>query len=258
MIKRAVQSTLKMFGFRLTRVRSIAQPTVALPAVAPPAWALKSLFPVLKGFGFDPKHILDIGANTGLWTREAINYFPRAHYTLVEPQDELKVHIQDLVDRGYQVHWVNAGASDEPGILPLHVQGRNDSSTFRQVSTCLRQIPVRVQTVNEIAASTGLPAPEMVKIDAEGFDLKVLAGASELFGKTEIFLAEASIVAPHFDNTAAALIQTMADAGYRLIDITDINRSPRYGVLWLCEFAFLLKTSHLLDMATCYSEDLAI
>ena len=144
------------------------------------------------------------------------------------------------------------------GCLPFLIQGRNDSSTFRQVSNSLRQIPVRVRTVNEIVASTGLPTPEMVKIDAEGFDLKVFAGASELFGRTEIFLAEASIVASRFDNTAGALIQTMADAGYRLIDITDINRSPKYGVLWLCEFAFLLKTSHLLDTATYYSEDITI
>jgi hypothetical protein len=28
--------------------------------------------------------------------------------------------------------------------------------------------------------------PDLVKIDAEGFDLKVLAGAKTLFGKTEI------------------------------------------------------------------------
>jgi FkbM family methyltransferase len=253
MIKRAIQSTLKIFGYRLTRATNTAPPTMA-----PPAWSLNNFFPLIKGFGFDPKHILDIGANTGLWTREAIKYFPLAHYTLVEPQDELGIHIRDLVDQGYQVHWINAGASDAPGVLPLHVQGRNDSSTFRQVSTSVGEISVRVRTVNEIVASTGLPTPEMVKIDAEGFDLKVLAGASELFGKTEIFLAEASIVAPHFDNTAGALIQTMANAGYRLIDITDINRSPKYGVLWLCELAFLLKSSHLLDTATCYSEDLTI
>jgi hypothetical protein len=29
--------------------------------------------------------------------------------------------------------------------------------------------------------------PDMVKIDAEGLDLKVLAGGSNLLGKTEVF-----------------------------------------------------------------------
>ena len=144
MIKRAVQSTLKMFGFRLTRVRSIAQPTVALPAVAPPAWALKSLFPVLKGFGFDPKHIVDIGANTGLWTREATNYFPRAHYTLVEPQDELKIHIRYacrivdalqaelqerisfLQNQTYQMESIQARYSFRQGV-PQHMLGAEEA-----------------------------------------------------------------------------------------------------------------------------------
>ena len=92
----------------------------------------------------------------------------------------------------------------------------------------------------------------MVKIDAEGLDLKVLAGASELIGKTEIFLMEASIGQADFANTALAVIEKMSDVGYRLIDITDMNRSPIHGVLWLCEFVFLRTGSKLLDSAVRY------
>lgn len=90
----------------------------------------------------------------------------------------------------------------------------------------------------------------MVKIDAEGFDLRVIAGASELFGKTELFLLEATICAVtpgDFENTLANVVQTMGSAGYRLIDITDLNRSPKYGVLWVCELAFLWNASRLLN-----------
>jgi hypothetical protein len=39
----------------------------------------------------------------------------------------------------------------------------------------------------------------------------------------------------------------MAGVGYRLIDITSLERSPKHGVLWLCELAFLRKGSLLLD-----------
>jgi FkbM family methyltransferase len=246
MIKAAIQSVLNTLGYRLTRLTNA-------PA---PCWGLENFFPLLMGFGFNPKHIVDIGANTGGWTRTAIKYFPHAHYTLVEPQDELKNHIQDLVDAGRQIHWINAGASDQPGEMSLQVQHRKDASTFCHTPNSVGQIRVQMRTVNEIVASSGLPIPEMVKIDAEGFDLKVLAGASNLFGKTEVFLAEAGIVPTGMDNTASALIQTMSDAGYRLIDITDINRSPQSGLLWLCEFAFLLRTSHLLDNATAYENPL--
>jgi len=33
----------------------------------------------------------------------------------------------------------------------------------------------------------------------------------------------------------------MENTGYQLMDITDMNRSPKHGVLWLCELAFIRK-----------------
>ena len=116
----------------------------------------------------------------------------------------------------------------------------------------VQTVEVPLRTLNEIVASSGLPIPALVKIDAEGLDLKVLAGASELVGKTEIFLMEASIGQADFANTALTVIEKMSEAGYRLIDITDMNRSPSHGVLWLCEFVFLRAGSKLLDSAACY------
>lgn len=246
MIKRLTQSALSVFGLRLTRLDSNAAPVASLDA----------FFALLKRYGFDPKHVIDVGANRGNWTREAVKYFPNAHYTLVEPQDELKVHVQNLIDRGVRVHWINEGASDCSGVLTLNVDRRDHSSTFlevpRTVDAAVRRVDVPVRTLNEIVASSSLPVPDMVKIDAEGFDLKVLAGASELFGKTEIFFVEVSLGQRDFENTALAVIQKMADAGYRFIDITYVDRSPKFGLLWLCEFAFLRNSSTLLDAACCY------
>ena len=245
-MKRLVQSALSTFGLRLTRIDSRSQP----------ACGLSSFFALLKRYGFDPEHVIDVGANHGNWTREAVGYFPNAQYTLVEPQDELKIYVKDLRDRGIRIHWINAGASDCPGELTLNVGRRDHSSTFfqapRTVDAAVQRLEVPVTTLNEIVRSSSLPVPEMVKIDAEGFDLKVLAGASDLYGKTEIFLAEVSVGQRDFENTALAVIQKMADVGYRFIDITYIDRSPKFGVLWLCEFAFLRDSSTLLDAATSF------
>ena len=116
----------------------------------------------------------------------------------------------------------------------------------------MRQIEVPVVTLNEIVQTSSAPFPEMVKIDAEGFDLKVIAGASELIGRTDIFFLETTICAQGFDNTLANAIATMSQAGYRVIDITDLNRSPKDGVLWLCEVAFLRNESPLLANINSY------
>jgi FkbM family methyltransferase len=212
-------------------------------------------FPLLLRLGFTPKHIVDVGANRSNWTRAAFKYFPNAAYTLVEPQDQLKSYSQDLVAQGCKINWINAGCGDFCGTLPLSVCHRDDASTFVLTDrygkpTGSQRIIVPMITLNQIVASSGA-VPEMVKIDAEGFDLKVLAGASDLFGKTDIFLVEATVCAG-YDNSVAEVVRFMAKAGYNLMDITDLNRSPKHGVLWLCELAFLREGSPLLDAATSY------
>ncbi len=214
------------------------------------------LFSTVKRFGFSPRLVLDIGANHGNWTRAALQYFPDAQYVLIEPQDHLKVCIQDLIDSGYKVRWVNAGVADQSGMLPFFISTRDDSSTFLSADNPSQTKPapvtmVAVETLDTLLSKYNLPVPEMVKIDAEGFDLKVMQGASRLIGKTEVFLLEAGVLCP-FENSVARVVSTMAEFGYRLVDITELNRSPKHGVLWLTELAFLRSSSPLLASVTSY------
>lgn len=212
--------------------------------------ALDDFFASLKKLGFAPKNIIDVGANRGVWTRTAIKYFPDADYTLVEPQDNLKIYIQHLRDEGRKINWINAGAADKSGSMVFNVGVQDAQSSFVPSGSGPKpgekQITVAVKTLNEIAADGGF-IPDMVKIDAEGFDLKVLAGASNLFGKTDIFLVEA-MISGAYENTLAKVMKFMSDAGYHLIDMTTPKRHTEYSFLWLGEFAFLRNGSHLLDV----------
>jgi FkbM family methyltransferase len=246
-MKNLVQSLFGKLGYRVTKLGSVWRPEFGLDA----------FFTLLNSFDFLPQHIIDVGANKGHWTRTALRYFPNAQYTLIEPQDRLKIHVQDLVGAGRKITWINAGAADRSGTLPFALAPRDDSSRFVSdtgppTPPGFPQIVVPVVTLNEVVAGSGGVLPEMVKIDAEGFDLKVLAGASDLLGHTDIFLVEACICSHDGENTAAAVIDFMNRAGYRLIDITDLNRSPAHQVLWLAELAFLRKGSPLLDRVTAY------
>ena len=258
--KQLVQALFGTLGLRLMRLGAFDESLKAFGETLKAnlvSSSLDTFFSTLKERGFAPKHIIDVGANHGHWTRAALKYFPQAYYTLVEPQDHLRSHVQDLLTGDGRVRWIGAGASDNLGTLPLCIPPhRDDSSSFVFTTShlgCLRkiagmsQIEVPVTTLNEIVRTSDAPFPDLVKIDAEGFDLKVLAGASRLVGKTDIFLLEATICARGLENTLENVIQTMAHLGYRIFDITDRNYSSKYGVLWLCELAFLRNGSHLLD-----------
>jgi FkbM family methyltransferase len=109
--------------------------------------------------------------------------------------------VQDLIDAGYKIRWLNLGAADQSGVMSFHILDRDDSSTFLpgeqlSPSRIADEKMVQVKTLNDIVSTYGLPIPDLVKIDAEGFDLKVIQGASDLIGKTEVFLLEAGSPAP--------------------------------------------------------------
>jgi FkbM family methyltransferase len=200
-VKTLIQSFLRPFGLRLARLQDKPQND----------YGVGVLFSMLKRFGFSPKHIVDVGANHGYWTRTSLQYFPEAQYTLLEPQKELMVHVQDLVASGQAIRWINAGASDKSGTLPFFLARRDDSSSFVEAAASSVSIPMQVWSLDDLLVKYELPVPELVKIDAEGFDLKVMQGAKTLLGKTEVFLLEASVLCP-YENSVAAVVQFMGGA----------------------------------------------
>jgi FkbM family methyltransferase len=240
--KRAIHKIFSAFGYRIVPIKAYR-----------PTWDLEHFFPLLQKFGFAPKNIWDVGANHGDWTRQALRYFPDCSFTLMEPQN-LKHNVQDLIDHGDKIFWIGAGAGDQSGTMSFHLCPSDESSTLvpRTDQDTIGHLEIPVMTLNEVLLRFRLAVPELLKIDAEGFDLRVLEGATDLLGKTEIVLVEAAVGQRDFENTASTVIQAMDRHGYRLIDITDINRSSSHGVLWLCELAFLRKSSNLLLSASKY------
>ena len=226
MLRRAIKSAVNAAGYD---IRKRNDPLVT---------GLDKFFPLLKRLGFRPQHIVDVGANHGHWTRAAVRYFPLAKYTLIEPQDFLKDKIRDLTAK-HNIRWISVGCSDAAGDLPFAVAEHDHSSTFL-TDTQKASITLPVKTLDSLVTQA-----DMIKIDAEGYDLKVLRGAQRLFGKTDVFLVEAMVLG-HYQNTVHAVTGFMTEAGYSLFDITDINRSHKTGAFWTTELAFVRNASKLL------------
>lgn len=208
---------------------------------------LETFFENLKGMGFIPKHIIDVGANHGTWTRETLKYFPDAYYTLIEPQEWLKPSLQDILDSNSKVKFNAVGAGDKSGSFMFTIVDRDDSCSFRYteeeaIAGGFKRVEIPIVTLNEVVAqNTTLPFPDLVKIDAEGLDINVLEGASNLMGKTEVFLVEAAMFCKEFDNNLLKMVDYMDKKGYTLFEITDLNRPFTIEVLWLVELAFIKK-----------------
>ena len=93
-IKKIAIKLFNPIAKRLGYVRGVQ--TVNLKNAFEKNTLLEVFFDNIKSMGFVPKHIIDVGANHGTWTRETLKYFPEAYYTLIEPQEWLKPSLQDI------------------------------------------------------------------------------------------------------------------------------------------------------------------
>ncbi len=207
---------------------------------------LHNFYAILNQINFIPKHIVDVGANHGSWTRETLKYFPDAYYTLLEPQNKLQASINDILQKNTKVKFHAVGAGDQPGCFMFTIVDRDDSCSFIYSEEQARmqgftQIEIPVVTLNDFLPGTNLPIPEIIKIDAEGLDLKVLSGANNFFGITEIFMVEAAVMNKTIDNSVLIIMTFMDRHGYRLFDFTDLNRTSKHSALWLVELVFIKK-----------------
>lgn len=244
-IKKIAIKLLNPIAIRLGYVRG--QQTVNFKNAFEKNALLEVFFDNIKEMGFSPKHIIDVGANHGTWTRETLKYFPEAYYTLIEPQEWLKPSLQDILETNSKVSFNAVGAGDKSGSFMFTIVNRDDSCSFRYTAEeakagGFKQVEIPIVTLNEmVAKNTALPFPDLVKIDAEGLDINVLEGASDLMGKTEVFLVEAALFCKEFDNSLLKMVEYMDKKGYTLFEITDLNRPFQPQVLWLVELAFIKK-----------------
>lgn len=231
-LKLAIQNVLRRFGYHVVRSRNVP-------------WADLGVFCAhVAARGFRPLHVLDVGANRGDWSRVARRTFPDATFTLIEPQVEMRPHLDRFCAETPGARWLNAGAGAAMGELELTLFPDSVSSSFalsrdqaRQMGLPQRMVPLL--TLDHVCSEILHATPELVKLDVEGFEYEVLKGSRSLLGRTELFLLELCFFEPRTHaKPFHEMVAIMADFGYRPYDFTMFMARPRDGALGLCELAF--------------------
>ena len=212
-------------------------------------YLITNIIEILKKSGFTPKLIIDVGANHGTWFRIWKNAYPNSNFVIIEPQSWLKSSFIDLIDDNTVYLPIGAGNANGDFLFTINSE-RDDSSTFtfsdkEALVKGFKQIKIPVKTLNTIVNENCTQKPDIVKIDAEGLDIEVLEGATDLFGHTEIFFVEANINAGFKQCNILNMLNFMDKKGYRVFDLTDLNRPFNNNVLWLVEIAFIRKGGYI-------------
>jgi FkbM family methyltransferase len=166
----------------------------------------------------------DVGANIGTVSIPALHDARFAHVHAFEPDPETSAvlhHNLALNGRRYTVHPLALGdRTGTVGLRPGPTANRGLSSVASSADPELR--PVACRTADDLVFGGGVPAPTLMKIDVEGWELPVLRGARRLMAEVppKALVVEA-ICAPDGTMTEPALARVLSDSGY------DVRRLPR-------------------------------
>jgi FkbM family methyltransferase len=160
--------------------------------------------------------IWDVGANAGFFAAaliQCLNGYTEIH--LFEPNPALARRLQELATLLPRVHAHNLALSDATERLTLYVPTRDSSIASFTPVRAASPVNVECTTGDAFLRSTGHRDPDVVIIDTEGNDCRVIKGLTELINrKRPIVFFE------HIFETAET-IRSAVPQGYRHFTVDD-------------------------------------
>ena len=180
----------------------------------------------LKSFGFQPKRILDIGANKGKWTLEIKKkVFPDSDFTLIEAIEYKE--LEKLSMKYDNINFMNILLDEKEHEVTWYEKRNTGDSLFREntgyFDDC-KELVKNTSTLDLTFNDSNLF--ELIKIDCQGAEIPILKGGKNLVQNATViilevpFMGEYNIGAPNFYEH----IQYMENIGYRVFDIAELHR----------------------------------
>jgi FkbM family methyltransferase len=182
---------------------------------------------------FTPVTVIDVGANEGV--PSLVDVFPDAHHVLIEPLREYEPALRQLLENARSGEYVWAAIGAQDGEVEINVETTMALSSVLQVEaeaerpvTERRSVPMR--KLDSLLDEREWQGPFGLKIDVEGFEDRVIAGAESLLASTQFVVAEVSVTS-RFEGAplCSEFIGLMRLHGFAVADVIDAHSSP-FGI----------------------------
>jgi FkbM family methyltransferase len=127
---------------------------------------------------------VDVGANVGLYTALALSAGPEARILCLEPDTESLCYLRKTVesnriDARQVVRIAPVAASDSNRVAVLYKNAQNKGDNRLYPDPLLDEaIPIQARTLDALCAEMGFDSIDFLKIDVQGAEARVLAGAA--------------------------------------------------------------------------------
>jgi FkbM family methyltransferase len=178
--------------------------------------------------------VLDVGANAGQFARACVGAWPAVRVIAFEPQPEAAARLEAAVGAvGHlEVHVVALGAEDgttrffphqhslSSSVLPVADDARGER--WARELPCVR---VPIKRLDSALAGEVVARPCLLKLDTQGFELEVIAGAGAVLDQVDALLVE-SAFDPRYTGQPpfSKLHEALQERGWMLVRPLDFRR----------------------------------
>jgi FkbM family methyltransferase len=209
------------------RLRELVNADAFAPLVAVVSDRVPAGLRALEAAGYAPDLVIDVGAYEGEWTRQALPHFPTARFLLIEAQPSKEAILRAMHDGARdRVAYEIALLGAVPKPATDFYLGETGSTLYpEQTAVGMQSVRLPMTTLDALLARREMPGRVFLKMDVQGAELDVLAGAHSVLPRIDVILLEASVVAYNAGAPRVAeVIAQLRELDFLLYDIWDLRR----------------------------------
>lgn len=190
--------------------------------------------------------VLDVGASNGQWTEHVKTVFPDAEFHLFEP---LVNSIPDYRDEHarrkaagekYTLHEMALSDSDGEAVIEVHDNVYASSLLELGSTQGFSKIKVSLGMLDTLLSNGKVPQADIIKMDTQGSELKILRGATHMLKDTKFIVVESWFQRGYGPETPllSEIVAFMTEHGFQPFDYGDPWRQDWDGRLGALDIWF--------------------
>jgi FkbM family methyltransferase len=183
---------------------------------------------------FEPKSILDIGANVGQFYNEIKNIFPNSYYYLVEGSESCEVVLETLnVD--YSICLLSDSEKDVDFYIRKNEPRCTGNSIYRENTSFYDddQILIEKRQTKTLSNLLNNQKFDLIKIDVQGSEIDIINGGLDIIKEAKGILMEVSLMEYNQNSpTKEFVYEYMDNLGFKPVElIGNINHPLTYELI---------------------------
>lgn len=183
---------------------------------------------------FEPKSILDIGANVGQFYNEIKNIFPNSYYYLIEGSESCEV-VLETFDVDYSICLLSDTEKEVDFYIRKNEPRCTGNSIYRENTSFYDddQIIVEKKQTKTLSNLLNNQTFDLIKIDVQGSEIDIINGGLDIIKEAKGILMEVSLMEYNQNSpTKEFVYEYMDNLGFKPVElIGNINHPLTYELI---------------------------